>query len=184
MFFVIMKFYGIQQEIKNLKAMINHLAGGSFAPEMAAHAEHSFPDLTIEPNDHAYQITRPVRSPEEAEPEFDDSVEVDDAGRPVSAPEPSASQEDAEELTLAGIEKKAIIRSLRRHHGNRKQAAEELGISDRTLYRKIEEYGLKDLGLVDWRISLVDWRISLGDWGMVDCGILSSNHYQPLTTIH
>ena len=143
----IMKFYGIQQEIKNLKVMINHLAGGSFAPEMTTHADQSLPDLTIEPNDHAYQITRPVHSPDEAEPEFDDSVEVDDAGLPVSAPGISVNQEDAEDLTLAGIEKKAIIRALRRHHGNRKQAAEELGISDRTLYRKIEEYGLKDLGL-------------------------------------
>ncbi len=143
----IMKFYGIQQEIKNLKAMVNHLAGGSFTHEMAAHAEHSFPDLTIETNDHAYQITRPVHSPDETEPEFVDSVEVDDAGLPVSASESSVNQDDNEELTLAGIEKKAIIRSLRRHHGNRKQAAEELGISDRTLYRKIEEYGLKDLGL-------------------------------------
>ena len=32
-----------------------------------------------------------------------------------------------------------------RHNGHRKQAAEQIGISERTLYRKIKEYGLDDL---------------------------------------
>ena len=38
--------------------------------------------------------------------------------------------------------KKNIIESLRRHNGNRKKAAIDLDISERTLYRKIKEYGL------------------------------------------
>ena len=141
----ILKFYGIQQEIKNLKAAISRLAGGSFAPDMAAHAEPAYPDLTIEPSAHPYQISRPVHAPGEAEPEFADSVEVDDAGHPLAVPD-AAVAEEPEDLTLAGIEKKAIIRSLQRHRA-RKAAADELGISERTLYRKIDEYGLKDLEL-------------------------------------
>ena len=36
----------------------------------------------------------------------------------------------------------AIRRALERHKGNRKYAARELQISERTLYRKIKEYGL------------------------------------------
>ena len=37
-------------------------------------------------------------------------------------------------------EKELICKALERHKGKRKEAAKELGISERTLYRKINEY--------------------------------------------
>jgi transcriptional regulator with PAS, ATPase and Fis domain len=40
------------------------------------------------------------------------------------------------------MEKKAILRALEKHRGKRRDAAKELKISERTLYRKIREYGL------------------------------------------
>ena len=43
---------------------------------------------------------------------------------------------------LAALERAAIAEALRMSRGNRRKAAEELGISERTLYRKIKEYGL------------------------------------------
>jgi DNA-binding NtrC family response regulator len=43
---------------------------------------------------------------------------------------------------LAGAEKAMIAASLRQNHGNRKRAAEQLGIAERTLYRKLRRYGL------------------------------------------
>ena len=43
---------------------------------------------------------------------------------------------------LEKIEKESIIRALLRNHGSRKKAAEDLCISMRTLYRKIEKYGV------------------------------------------
>lgn len=46
-------------------------------------------------------------------------------------------------LNIGDLKKQAIIDALKKHNGKRKEAAEELGISDRTLYRKIIEYGLK-----------------------------------------
>ena len=46
-------------------------------------------------------------------------------------------------LNLAAIEKKAIETALRRTQGNRRESAKMLGISERTLYRKIDEYGLQ-----------------------------------------
>lgn len=53
--------------------------------------------------------------------------------------------EDVEEtLSLEEMEKNFIQKALRKHRGKRKDAALELGISDRTLYRKIKEYGLED----------------------------------------
>ncbi|MDO5759803.1 MAG: sigma 54-interacting transcriptional regulator [Bacteroidota bacterium] len=46
-------------------------------------------------------------------------------------------------LNIGDLKKQAIIDALKKHNGKRKETAEELGISDRTLYRKIVEYGLK-----------------------------------------
>ena len=47
-----------------------------------------------------------------------------------------------ESFTLANQEKNLIKKSLEKHKGKRKLAAEELGISERTLYRKIKEFKL------------------------------------------
>jgi transcriptional regulator with PAS, ATPase and Fis domain len=52
--------------------------------------------------------------------------------------------EEVEEiLSLQDSEKELIRRALLKHGNRRKHAAFELGISERTLYRKIKEYGLK-----------------------------------------
>lgn len=47
-----------------------------------------------------------------------------------------------ETLSLDEVEKEMIRKALERHHGKRKNAAKDLNISERTLYRKIKEYGL------------------------------------------
>jgi len=46
-------------------------------------------------------------------------------------------------LSLAEVEKEMIIKALERHGGKRRNAALDLKISERTLYRKIKEYGLE-----------------------------------------
>ncbi len=47
-----------------------------------------------------------------------------------------------ESLSLEEKEKELITKALTKHNGKRKHAAEELGISERTLYRKIKEYNI------------------------------------------
>ena len=44
--------------------------------------------------------------------------------------------------SIVDIEKEAIRRALERFHGNRKATAQALGMGERTLYRKIKEYGM------------------------------------------
>ena len=48
-----------------------------------------------------------------------------------------------EALSLDDVEKKTIKQALERHRGRRRDAAKELNISERTLYRKIKEYGIE-----------------------------------------
>ncbi|HEY9114208.1 MAG TPA: sigma-54 dependent transcriptional regulator, partial [Bacteroidales bacterium] len=48
-----------------------------------------------------------------------------------------------ESLSLTDKENEMIKKALEKHHGKRKNAAKELGISERTLYRKIKEYNIQ-----------------------------------------
>ncbi len=57
--------------------------------------------------------------------------------------QPTQQHEEVEEsLSLQDSEKEFILKALKKHKNKRKFAAEELGISERTLYRKIREYNL------------------------------------------
>lgn len=58
---------------------------------------------------------------------------------------PNFDESDEEEdvpQTMDEIEKEAIKRALTKYKGRRKEAADELHISERTLYRKIKQYDL------------------------------------------
>jgi len=52
-------------------------------------------------------------------------------------------EREPENLNLNAIGKQMLEKALERNHGNRKKAAQELGISDRTLYRRLKQYGLE-----------------------------------------
>ena len=67
----------------------------------------------------------PASTEDEDHGSYDDSTEVE------------------ERLSLVDSERELIRRALVKHGNRRKQAADELGISERTLYRKIKEFGLK-----------------------------------------
>ena len=53
-----------------------------------------------------------------------------------------SAEEFEENLSLADNEKELIQKALKKHKNRRKDAASELGISERTLYRKIQLYDL------------------------------------------
>jgi DNA-binding NtrC family response regulator len=46
-------------------------------------------------------------------------------------------------MTMAEVERATIEAALQEHKGNRRRAAEVLGIGERTLYRKIKQYQLE-----------------------------------------
>lgn len=51
---------------------------------------------------------------------------------------------DDETLNINNMERRNIMKALQRNHYRRKAAADELGISERTLYRKIKAYGIEE----------------------------------------
>ena len=80
-------------------------------------------------------VTRVSQSEPEAEPEFAEFV-------PAEETHYGTSGTATETLSLEHHEKEMIIKALEAHRGKRKDAAKALGISERTLYRKINEYGI------------------------------------------
>ncbi|MGB8192778.1 MAG: sigma-54 dependent transcriptional regulator [Chitinophagaceae bacterium] len=53
-------------------------------------------------------------------------------------------EEVDESLNIMDKEKELILKALKKHKGKRKDAASDLGISERTLYRKLKEYDIKE----------------------------------------
>ena len=98
-----------------------------------------------------------VRPEQEASPSFRSYDKVDDVNliptpaEPVPIQVPDTSVDEPldqhvvmeESLSLAETEKQLILKALKKHNGRRKKAADDLGISERTLYRKIKEYELE-----------------------------------------
>ena len=60
---------------------------------------------------------------------------------PVSGPQP-VTLTIGPGMTMAEIEKAAITAALAETKGNRRKAAELLGIGERTMYRKLRDYGI------------------------------------------
>ena len=98
-------------------------------------------------NDQASVLNRfyeDVNSPSDQQkmisaPKQDDSYTIDPKAEAYEVHE-----EVEESLSLEDREKELIQKALEKHRGKRKYAAAELGISERTLYRKIKEYNLTD----------------------------------------
>ena len=80
-----------------------------------------------------YVETAPGETSDE-EPALPDSTE--------EHPATYHQQREQESLNLDKMEKQMLEKALERNDGNRKRAALELGISDRTLYRRLKQYGL------------------------------------------
>ncbi len=118
--------FDMKSDINDLKKMMLELSAGrtyDARPEPAS--VYPGPTLSLPPVPAAHYRTE---SPVE---EFMETVEV-------------AEESPQEELTKEKVMRDNIVRALRKHNGKRKEAAKELFISERTLYRKIKELGIDE----------------------------------------
>lgn len=82
------------------------------------------------------------------------------------APEDAVAEEyvepekEQESLNLDALSRQLLEKALERNNGNRKKAASELGISDRTLYRRLKQYGLVLVIAVFALMSLGSCKVS------------------------
>jgi DNA-binding NtrC family response regulator len=91
-------------------------------------------------------VEYPPRTAREALPDLE-TAEDEESYRPIFLENGNGDYENSEvveeNLRLDENEKDLIRKALRKHTGKRKEAAQDLGISERTLYRKIKEYDLQ-----------------------------------------
>ncbi|MBL7805696.1 MAG: sigma-54-dependent Fis family transcriptional regulator [Saprospiraceae bacterium] len=87
-------------------------------------------------------VERPAYFPSD-EPSNKVTPIIIDPVRNGTTPHYDKSEVEDAPLAMDEIEKEAIRRALKKYNGRRKEAAEELKISERTLYRKIKEYNLQ-----------------------------------------
>ena len=91
-------------------------------------------------NENSFLNVKPILPSEDLRiipPVADTNMEVKEDGQPLI-------RDDAiGEILMKDLEKEAIIRTLRFFNNNRRKTARSLGVSERTLYRKIEDYKLE-----------------------------------------
>lgn len=127
--------FDMRADINDLKRMISELMQN--APGRYPEPSHdvrgllptsNYPAPVYAPGAHAPLVTPPPAG--YSAPDYAESEEVTD--------------ESSREMTKADMQREQIIRALRRNNGRRREAAAELFMSERTLYRKIKELGIEE----------------------------------------
>lgn len=119
--------FDMRNEIQELKSMVLEMAknpGADFSDQAAAFSSKTYEVPMI-----SAPIITPAPSFQKPAEEYKEDI-IDD------------HEEIEESLSLNDVERDMIIKALQKHNNRRKNAARELGISERTLYRKIKEYDL------------------------------------------
>ena len=123
--------FDMKKDIAELRAQVNNMNSGR-------PAETNYVQATPVTQIGDTVVTRLSQNePVAVEQEFAEFVPAEDAHYGVVS-----TGSTTETLSLEHHEKEMIIKALEAHRGKRKDAAKALGISERTLYRKINEYGI------------------------------------------
>lgn len=102
--------------------------------------EHSHLFENIEQVNHA----RPYKSAEKPEPYYLPVQQPRDEEEYEERVEDISHETEEEGLSLESMEKEMILKALKKHNNKRKYAANDLGISERTLYRKLKQYDIEN----------------------------------------
>ena len=124
--------FDMRKDMNDLKQVVQSIITGNINNGASHRADDStISSIVVPANDHALKYnekqipTLPILN-----------NDIQDIENPIY---------EEESMSLEEVEKEMIKKALERHSGKRKNAAQDLKISERTLYRKIKEYNLEDL---------------------------------------
>ncbi|MCO6480086.1 MAG: sigma-54-dependent Fis family transcriptional regulator [Phaeodactylibacter sp.] len=144
-------FYKLMVDMKNdlndLKALVFELIRNNDLRVPNPQDIHSLRAPENSPRQQSAKVPVPHKDVTDFLSEYHEGQEEEESHRPIilHRDEPdgfSPSEEVEESLSLEENEKELIQKALKKHNGRRKEAAQDLGISERTLYRKIKQYEL------------------------------------------
>ncbi|MBP1653416.1 MAG: sigma54 specific transcriptional regulator, Fis family [Bacteroidetes bacterium] len=127
-------FFDMKKDVTELKKMFFEVLQN---PNLAHSAPSNYQDSHVLHNFHTQQeVNTNMTSTAIAAPQqpiiLQDNNKIDH------------HEEVEETLSIADKEKELIVKALKKHKGKRKDAALDLGISERTLYRKLKEYNINE----------------------------------------
>jgi transcriptional regulator with PAS, ATPase and Fis domain len=134
--------FDMKKDITDLKKMV--FTGINVHPE--TRLEDMYTEQEIERTNHFEKIIEEEREPVYPvynQPLTENFIQIDNLQPHRNDVEDIAHETEEESFSLEKNEKEMIIKALKRNNFKRKYAAENLGISERTLYRKIKQYDIE-----------------------------------------
>ena len=134
--------FDMKSDLNDLKKLTMELMKSGSVSDVKKENEHLIQKIYGDDDSDDYETASEVENlevlsiPPHTEDNDSDIIDVDDKYHFAE------EIEEEETLSLQDKELELIKKSLERHNGKRKLAAAELGISERTLYRKIKQYDL------------------------------------------
>ena len=122
----------MKKDLTELKKVVANLMSGATV-NLPSEEENIFPATAFTESNNL------IPAPQTGVIQTQPGVTIQPAGYKIDAHEEVID----ETLSLSEKEKEMIKKAIEKHKGKRKLAAKELGISERTLYRKINEYNIK-----------------------------------------
>ena len=127
-------FFDMKKDVTELKKMFLEILKN---PSLAADAQEAFSREIKELKPQEHFAGNAVSSAFQSQP-----VVIHNNGNGNS--EIQHHEEVEESLSIMDKEKELIVKALKKHKGKRKDASSDLGISERTLYRKLKEYDISE----------------------------------------
>ena len=134
--------FDMKSDLNDLKKLTMELMKSGSVSDVKKENEHLIQKIYGDDDNESYETASEVENlevlsiPQHTEDNDANTIDVDDKYHFAE------EIEEEETLSLQDKELELIKKSLERHNGKRKLAAAELGISERTLYRKIKQYDL------------------------------------------
>ncbi len=140
--------YDIRREISDLRSLVLDMMKGYSSPNTSGMINPNSMDFSGGNKYYDGQLPyRPLPASSDYQPASSTPQVIfhaDDSSDTYDSTIDTESTPVSDSLSLSRNEKDLIERALTRHRGKRRQAASELGISERTLYRKIKEYNIEE----------------------------------------
>ena len=128
-------------DLNDLKKLTLELMKNDNFKDVQEKNEQLIQKIYKDPSSNITETNHQVLSLSEASPQ-NENIEIVNPDKNYDFIEDVEEEQEEETFSLHDKELELIKKSLLRHNGKRKHAAEELGISERTLYRKIKQYDL------------------------------------------